>query len=218
MTDTPMGPPADATGLPSLAELTAVARSDLFPVALVKNALLAISFFSAGFFGRNDVINLHVSGVQKISLNDIDQRKLEHMQAIYPSCEEILVGDAYATARRLRDDYRTFQIVVCDPFTNRVLQMATDYFPLFRGLASKSYIFGINADAMAQIGAEADAVSLGAALSRLHGEEIAVEALILRNPSISVYWAAVGRSAAGRSSALLRGRRRDRAATGGTSR
>ncbi len=182
----------DTPPLPTLAELAAGAPPALFPVDLLRGAQSAIAFYSAAFYGHNDVIHLHRAGVQAIALNDIDEKKLAYMRSIYPTCTELLVGDAAATAQRLLEQKRAFDIVVCDPFTNVTPLMVTDLFPVFRGLATRWYIFGISGDAIAQIGGAPTPTELAAALSSLHREEISVAALVLRNTDYNgVYWGVV---------------------------
>lgn len=190
---------AGGAPLPSLEEIAASAPPELFPVDLLQGARSAISFYSAAFYGHNDVIHLHRAGVKAIALNDVDEEKLAYMRSIYPACDELLIGDAVATAQLLAAEKRVFDIVVCDPFTNTTGLMVTDLFGVFRSLAARWYIFGITGDDIAMIGGEPTLPGLGRPLSRLHGEEIAVAALVLRNPNPSqkgVFWGAVAGSGA----------------------
>ena len=190
---------AASAPLPTLDEIAADSPPALFPVDLLQGARSAISFYSAAFYGRNDVIHLHRAGLSAIALNDLDEKKLAHMRSLYPACGEILVGDAAATAQRLAAENRVFDIVVCDPFTNMTKLMVTDLFPAFRSLAARWYIFGLIGDDIAALGGEPDPTDLGRLLSRLHGDEISVAALVLRNPNPSqrgVYWGAVAGSGA----------------------
>ncbi len=190
---------ADNAPLPSLEELAAGAPPKLFPVDLLQGGRSAVSFFSAAFYGRNDVIHLHRAGIREIALNDVDAAKLGYMQSIYPACNELLVGDAVATAQQLAIERRVFDIVVCDPFTSLTGRMITDLFGVFRSLAVRWYIFGLTGDDIAAIGGEPTREALGDALSLRHGEQVPVAALVLRNllPSQrGVYWGAVAGSGA----------------------
>lgn len=191
---------AESTPLPSLEELAAGAPPRLFPVDLLQGAQSAISFYSAAFYGLNDVIHLHRAGIRELALNDVDAEKLAHMRSIYPACNELLVGDAIATAQRFAAEKRVFDIVVCDPFTSITGRMITDLFGVFRSLAARWYIFGLTGDDIAAVGGEPTPAGLGQPLSRLHRENIAVEALVLRNPNPSqrgIYWGAVAGSGRG---------------------
>ena len=181
--------------LPSFDELAAKAGPPAFPPGLLAGARTAACFYSAAFYGLNDVIHLHRAGVGEILLNDLDAEKLAHMRSIYPTCGEVVAGDAEVAARQLAAQNRTFDIVVCDPFTSLTGRMATDLFGLFRSLARRWYIFGITGNDLAAIGAEPTPEHLGGSLTRLHGGNIAVAALLQRSayPVVNgVYWAVVG--------------------------
>jgi hypothetical protein len=192
--------PADRTPLPTLQEIAVNAPPALFPVDLLHGAHSAISFYSAAFYGRNDVIHLHRAGIREIALNDLDGEKLAYMRSLYPACNELFVDDAVATALRLAVEKRVFDIVVCDPFTSLTALMATGLFDVFRRLAARWYIFGLTGDDIATIGGEPTPEGLGRALRGLHGEAVSVAALVLRNPhpvQRGVYWGAVAGSGAG---------------------
>ncbi len=115
-----------------------------FPVALVADAGTAASFFSAAFYGRNDVTYLDHLKIPDIVLVDIDQDKLATMAKIYPTVTETFAEDAFEVAARLRDRGRVFDVVLCDPYDGLSWPVLGPHFDRFAALARRLWITGVS--------------------------------------------------------------------------
>lgn len=159
-----------------------------FPHFLCTGARTAACFFSAAFYGRNDVIYLHQLGVPELVLVDRDRAKLAVMAKIYPTVTETLVDDAYEVAGRLRRQSRAFDIVVCDPFSNQTLSVFRDYFEVFAALARKCWITGVSPDEFDQAGIEPTEHGVQTWLDRSGHRDWYVAWLAVRNQSTGLAW------------------------------
>ncbi len=114
-----------------------------FPSPLVAGSQSAISFFAAAFLGRNDVVFLDRLGVPDVVLVDLDDEHLAVMAHIYPHVTETYAADAYAVARRMGQEGRAFDLVLCDPFTHDGWRVLDGNFDTFAALARKSWVTGV---------------------------------------------------------------------------
>lgn len=162
--------------------------STAFPLVLAEKALTAASFFSAAFYGRNDVIYLDQLGIPNIILIDTDQERLAIMARIYPTVTETYAEDAYQVASRMSRQGRTFDVVVCDPFTNQARPVLVDHFDVFAALAGQSWITGIGLSSLAEAGIESTVPGVQAWLDD-HGRD-GWEAcwLEVRNDATGLAW------------------------------
>jgi hypothetical protein len=127
-----------------------------FPSELVTGARTAASFFSAAYYGRNDVIYLDAAGVRDITLVDLAAEKLAAMRNLYPAVTEIYADDAFSVARQLRDAGRSYDVVICDPFTGDMCwPVFADHFETFATLARRSWITGLATDDLTRAGVPA---------------------------------------------------------------
>ena len=114
-----------------------------FPIPLVAGSQSAISFFAAAFLGRNDVVFLDRLGVPDVVLVDFNREHLAVMANMYPCVTETYAEDAYAVARRMGQERRAFDLVLCDPFTYDGWRVLDDHFDTFAALARKSWVTGV---------------------------------------------------------------------------
>lgn len=123
-----------------------------FPSPLVEGARSAVSFFSAAFFGRNDVVYLDQAAVPEITLVDIDGPKVAAMARIYPTVREVYGEDAYAVADRMHRGGQTVDVVVCDPNTDQGWFVLAENFDRFTRLARQSWVTGVTAAELERAG------------------------------------------------------------------
>jgi len=123
-----------------------------FPIPLAEGARTAISFFSAQFFGRNDVVFLDHLGVAEMVLVDIDAAKLRAMARMYPAVVQTFPEDAFVVARRLGRRQRRFDVVICDPNTNDGWTVLGENFDTFSVLAGRAWITGVTAGDLERAG------------------------------------------------------------------
>jgi hypothetical protein len=159
-----------------------------FPTSLVEGASSAISFFSAAFFGRNDVVFLDRLGVVEIALVDHNEENLAAMAEMYPTVTETYPADAFATATRLRDSGRSFDVVICDPFTNDGWPMLGEHFETFAALAKRSWITGLTFGELEQHGVVPTIAGIQAWLDQRNYKEWEAVWLEVRNDTTLITW------------------------------
>ena len=164
-----------------------------FPSELLQGAGSAISFFSAAFFGRNDVTYLDRLGIPDITLVDVDGPKVAAMAQIYSTVTQVHAEDAFAVAQRLRQDGARYDVVVCDPFTDMGFPIIADHFEDFSALARRVLVTGIRTADLEQAGVEPTIAGVQDWFTaRGHGEwEVAW--LRMRNSSTGLQWLALRR-------------------------
>lgn len=125
-----------------------------FPVAQLSGCRTAASFFSAAFYGRNDVTYLDHVGVRDIVLVDLMADHLASMAVMYPGVTQTYCEDAFAVARRLLEEGRQFDVVVTDPFTGLTWDVLTEHFETFAGLTKRLWVIGVTTEDLDRLGVE----------------------------------------------------------------
>lgn len=123
-----------------------------FPRDLLAGAKTAASFFSAAFFGRNDVIYLDDIGVPDIIICDLNAEHLDHMRTIYPSVSAAYAEDCFEVATRLGAEGRTFDVVISDPYTPTIWPVLTGHHEKFAAIPGRTWITGLIGDDLVREG------------------------------------------------------------------
>lgn len=166
------------------------AAQKAFPSWLVGPSRSAACFFVGQFYGKNDVVHLYSMGMRDVTLVDADADRLEHMASIYPDEWVTHVDDAFERARTWRDEGRTFDLVVCDPYTNMADKVAWDDFELFAALAEQYLCLLYTKDMFDRLGIEPEAAALGTALGgRLERSVTCLDVVRRSTHAGGVFWA-----------------------------
>ncbi len=107
-----------------------------YPANLLREGGTALSLFSAGFHGENDVIHM-TRKAMVITCVDTDRDKLWEMANIYPGVMEYHVEDAWDFAARWSHAGRTWDVVSVDPFMGDAAERVWESMWLWSSLANK---------------------------------------------------------------------------------
>ncbi len=110
------------------------AKAQVYPSYLLPTGGTALSLFSAGFYGRNDVIHFVRSGM-KVECVDVDSDKLWDMVAVYPAPFAVHVDDAWEFAESAVQKGRQWDVVSVDPFMGDAAEKAWETLYLWTQIA-----------------------------------------------------------------------------------
>ncbi len=111
-------------------------NAQVYPAHLLPAGGTALSLFSAGFYGHNDVIHMARKEME-IDCVDVDQDKLWHMAQTYPNVMTFHVKDAWEFAAGAIGEGRTWDAVSVDPFMGDAAEKAWGTMWLWGSLATK---------------------------------------------------------------------------------
>ncbi len=179
----------------SLDTIRAGSSERSFPCDILPECQSGIAFFCAAFYGRNDVIHLFNHGVQDLWLNDMDEEKLAVMGEVFGVEAQLLPGDSFTIAKNLREKGGSFDLVLCDPFTNLMKRTLVDEYENFAGIACKWFVTGASGAMFAELGIEPTAPALTDWLRRQGHDDALVDRLVMRNSDYQngVYWVVLKR-------------------------
>lgn len=176
--------------IPTLEEIEDIAQRG-FPSEHLQ-VQSAAAFFAARFYGKNDVIHLCIAGVPYVHCVDTDTVRLEIMRKVYPEKWSYDVGDAYALARRFREEGRIFDVTIADCPNQMALRVLFADFENFIGITRQHLFCYFNREMFNELGIQPTAESLGRRLSDRWQAAIVVEQLALRSSAYGgTYWAIV---------------------------
>ncbi len=107
-----------------------------YPANLLPEGGTALSLFSAGFHGWNDVIHM-ARKKMIVTCVDVDVDRLWEMSTLYPLGMEVHVEDAWEFAREALSAGRTWDVVSVDPFMGDAAEKVWDCVHLWSTLATK---------------------------------------------------------------------------------
>ncbi len=108
-------------------------EAQAYPGLLLPEGGTALSLFSAGFLGKNDVIHFARKQMQ-VTCVDVDEDKLWQMAQIYPGAWEYHVADAWEFAEEASGK-REWDAVSVDPFMGDAADRVWDSMWLWCSLA-----------------------------------------------------------------------------------
>jgi len=175
----------------TLAAVKANSNRTTFPCDVLDGCRTAAAFFSAKFFGANDVIHLYTHGLAHIWLNDLDVERLDRMEQVYGPAVHLLPGDAFDVGTALAAEGGRFDVVVCDPFPALMRRCAADECGTFFALAARWVIAGVSGSLFHDLGIEPTAQTYESWLRDRGHARIRVDRLVMRNPTTNqgIYWA-----------------------------
>lgn len=115
-------------------------RAGEFPRHLLPHGGTALAFFSAGFWGWNDVIYLQQADMTATCV-DTDKDKLWQMAELYPEGWSFHVDDAWHYAECAASEGLTWDVVTIDPWTQTIPKALEDL-PLWCSLANDLVVIG----------------------------------------------------------------------------
>ncbi len=121
---------------PSVLTFDAINRkAGPYPANLLPHGGTALSLFSAGFLGQNDVVHMERRHMT-ITCVDVDGDKLLEMLKMYSEPMECHVEDAWSFAGRWANVKRTWDVVSVDPFMGDAAEKAWGTLELWASLAN----------------------------------------------------------------------------------
>lgn len=192
-----------------------------FPLEAMTGIRSAAAFFCAAFGGVNDVVHLRDRGLRDVTLIDANYERMVDMRRDYPETWEYLVGDAFEAVQKLGRE-RTYDLVVCDQWSQQFEQVALARFADFHRLANVFLVMtvvprwadakGHDATWFAAEGldysfytdvrdcfdggaAEETARRLSEIFSQRHGVAVSVERVMRRSDYLGgCYWMVIGKT------------------------
>jgi len=167
-----------------------------FPYKLFHRVESACCFFTAQFYGKNDVVHLNRVGVKNVTLVDLDKKKLEHMEEIYPETWETVVADAFEFASAALAAGKQYELVVCDPYSGMASEVSFEKGKLFFDLASRFfcslYTKPMFEDDLGDLQLADDPIQLGRRLGEFYGGEVNVALIAKRSSHLDgIYWVVI---------------------------
>ena len=121
--------------------LTLVRETDRsYPRERLLGLSTALAGFCAAFLGRQDCVFLADAGIRATCV-DIDKRRLEEMEGLYPDDWKFFQEDIYEFATELSVYGHVFDMVTLDPPTGQFDRVAA-HLSLWCGLADRLVIIG----------------------------------------------------------------------------
>ncbi len=111
-------------------------NAQLYPAYLLPIGGTALSLFSAGFHGWNDVIHFARNGMA-VDCVDVDAEKLWEMACVYPDAYAYHIEDAWQFAENAAREGKQWDVVSVDPFMGDAAKRVWESIPLWMGLARK---------------------------------------------------------------------------------
>jgi hypothetical protein len=157
-----------------------------YPVDAISGCRNVLSLFSAWFYGRSDVIRIHDSCPEHVTLVDINEPLLQDMQLIYPAHWTYVRADYRDFLRQAEAEGRSYDLIVCDPFTDLVKPVAWDFLPIIMQLCSGTFITNYFAEMFSELGMEHDDLDgLSRAVKQRTGVDVAFVQALVRNSAVS---------------------------------
>lgn len=129
----------EAVTLPTSTPSTTYERinreAQAYPGLLLPEGGTALSLFSAGFLGRNDVIHFARKSM-RIDCVDVDREKMWDMAMIYPQVMTFHVKDAWEFTVEAFESGQKWNVVSVDPFMGDAADKARDTLRAWCSLAT----------------------------------------------------------------------------------
>ncbi len=109
-------------------------NAQVYPAFLLPEGGSALSLFSAGFHGWNDVIHMARRNM-RIECVDVDAEKLWEMAGVYPDPIAYHVADAWEFAERAAQRGQQWDVVSVDPYMGDASAKAWETLYLWTSLA-----------------------------------------------------------------------------------
>ncbi len=165
--------------------------SRTFPTEILRECNTATAFFSAAFYGTNDVIHLYINGLNEVTINDIHEGKMYVMEQAYPSSWSFITGDAFDLAKEQNDNGKLFDIVIVDPFSNLAPRVFDEFFELFFSLSKRYFVLTIMYQMFVDLDVEpTDITKFSKVVSEKFNQDINCIEILQRSTHLGgAYWA-----------------------------
>lgn len=167
-------------------------RPRTFPIDAVKNKNNVLCLFCAQFYGRSDVIYVHDSCPDNVTLVDNNETLLNEMKLIYPKEWKYVCTDYKDFLQQATQERSTYDLIVCDEWPWIAREVVWNHLPSILDICPGTLIVDYYSDMLSELKVQAsDLDGLSDAVTRKTGVDVAFTQMISRGRD--TYWAVLRR-------------------------